>query len=200
MKPENKMDFEFKLKKNLDFPIMLPNYELSVTNFGPFYEALVIYKKAFLRVFKFLSVNNRINVPPCNMKDGGILLCFVNKIPFEYGRIVLKTLAVTNFDSAEEMIVRFYEAVEGDRKVSRQARPLQLKLFSSKSEVSKGRSFHGPDKAGSSNVVRLNVMSEDNHDVDSETDKITENMAINNSESEDEQAALSETKTIRSER
>ena len=142
MKPENKMDFEFKLKKNLDFPIMLPNYELSVTNFGPFYEALVIYKKAFLRVFNFLSVDNRINVPPCNMKDGGILLCFVNKIPFEYGRIVLKTLAVTNFDSAEEMIVRFYEAVEGDRKVSRQARSLQLKLFSSKSEVSKGISFH----------------------------------------------------------
>ena len=44
VKPENKMDFEFKLKKNLDFPVMLPNYELSVTNFGPFYEALVIYK------------------------------------------------------------------------------------------------------------------------------------------------------------
>ena len=63
------------------------------------------------------------------MNDGDILLSFVNKIPFEYGRIVLKTLAVTNFDSAEEMILRFYEAVEGDRKVSRQARPLQLKLF-----------------------------------------------------------------------
>ena len=76
----------------------------------------MIYKKAFLRVFNFLSVDNRINVPPCNMNDGDILLSFVNKIPFEYGRIVLKTLAVTNFDSAEEMIVRFYEAVEGDRR------------------------------------------------------------------------------------
>ena len=57
------------------------------------------------------------------------------------------------------MISRFYEAVEGDRKVSRQARPLQLKLFSSKNEVSKGRSFHGPDKVGSSNVVKLNIIA-----------------------------------------
>ena len=131
-KPQSKQEFYFKLDKNTEFPILNPKYEVTVTNFGPLFEALTIYKKSFMRIYDFLSVDNSKNVPNCDLKDGGLLACFVDKIPFNYGRGVLQVLEMYRFDNVEDMLEKFFELVEVDNTQTFQVRPLHLRMLTAK--------------------------------------------------------------------
>ena len=132
VKPQSKQDFYYKLDKNTEFPELNSKYEMSVTNFGPLFEALTTYKKLFVRIYDFLSMDNSRNVPNCDLKDGGLLACFVDKIPFGYGRVVLQSLSLYKFDSVEDMLEKFYEAVEQDNSLATEVRPLHLKMLTAK--------------------------------------------------------------------
>ena len=88
VKPQSELAFLKSLKDNATFPDLPPSYVPSVTNFMPFYRAILIYKTRFMRVYEFLASNNDNNVPPCHNKEGGIIKLFLEALPHEFGKRV----------------------------------------------------------------------------------------------------------------
>ena len=136
LKPTNKSDFEYKLSHNVFFPELSAKYEMSVTNFAPFFEALMIYMKSFKRIYDFLATANHKSVPNCDMKRGGTLACFIDKIPNGYGAAVLQTLGVHRFDDVDTMLQDFQDQIASDMRESKASRDLHLRLFAAKKHLS----------------------------------------------------------------
>ena len=165
-KPTDKHDFDYKLSRNITFPEMHPKYEISVVNFGPFHEALLIYRESFERIFDFLSLDNMENVPSCDNKKGGIVAAFIGKIPRKYGELVLQAIGRQRFESVKEMLDAFYKEVEKHRRISREARPLYLNLNSAKKDINESKQSGSSERLPSENNYKknLNNMFEDNNE------------------------------------
>jgi hypothetical protein len=86
VKPQSELAFLKSLKDNATFPDLPSTYIPSVTNFMPFYRAILIYKTRFMRVYEFLATSNEDNVPPSNYKEGGLIKLFLDALPYEFGK------------------------------------------------------------------------------------------------------------------
>ncbi len=95
---------------------------MSVTNFAPFFEALMIYMKheSFNRIYDFLATAIHKSVPNCDMKRDGTLAYFIDKILNGYGAPVLQTLRVHRFDDVDTM-QDFQDQIALDMRVSKRA-------------------------------------------------------------------------------
>ena len=135
LKPRNKQSFSYLLEHAVYFPELSSKYEMTVTNFTPFFQAMMLYLENFRRVYDFLALANRRSIPPCDLKSGGTLLTFVEKIPNSYGRAVLQALGKHSFDSAETMLEDFERQIARDRREAEASRDLHLRLFAAKKQT-----------------------------------------------------------------
>eukprot|EP00975_Prorocentrum_lima_P010669 2266540-Prorocentrum_lima.AAC.1 len=98
------------------------HYYPAPTNFNVFYNSLLVYRQRFLRAYEVMAADNDLNVPPTHMKDGGLMKTFVEKIPFDYGFRLVKTLKTTKFDNFYDFLTTFYKIVTEHYEEGRRAR------------------------------------------------------------------------------
>lgn len=123
IQPVSKVDFYTKLDRNVEFTLR-SNYWPSPERFRPFYDALLLYKNDFLKVYEVLAFKGQDNLPDCKNKSKGLIKCFLDKIPYEYGHNVNTNFASAQFADIYEFIKRFYETVEEHK----QTHQLALKM------------------------------------------------------------------------
>jgi len=111
VRPDSALIFQKSLENNVRFD-QPPNYVPTASDFGPFYDALLMYKHDFLMIFDLLAEKNKKNIPPINNKEGGIINTFVKLIPHDYGKRILMTMKVTKFKDIYEFLTLFYAIVK----------------------------------------------------------------------------------------
>jgi hypothetical protein len=121
LRPESSLEFGQALSQNVDFELPF-HYVPSATNFNTFYGALLIYKNSFTTLFELMAHANEDNIPSCDMKEGGLVRIFIDKIPFEYGSRVMKTIKRSSFEDFRSFLTVFYAEVRKHSSESRQAR------------------------------------------------------------------------------
>lgn len=123
--PESRLDFIRVI--NLAVPFTLrANFVPTAENFRTFYNALLDYRYTFTKVYEMLADNNGDNVPESKNKPGGLIKCFIDKIPHEYGTRVFQNLPGEQFQRIYTFLRRFYKVVEEHRKYHEYARKLML--------------------------------------------------------------------------
>lgn len=111
VRPESKNDFIVLLQRNVDFEIR-STYRPSAENFRVLYDAILRYKYVFLKTYELLAKDNSDNVPECKNKPNGLIKCFVEKIPFQYGDKVISNFASTKFEKIYEFLKVFSKTLE----------------------------------------------------------------------------------------
>lgn len=111
VRPESKNDFIVLLQRNVDFEIR-SSYRPSAENFRVLYDAILRYKYVFLKTYELLAKDNSDNVPECKNKPNGLIKCFVEKIPFQYGDKVISNFASTKFEKIYEFLKVFSKTLE----------------------------------------------------------------------------------------
>jgi hypothetical protein len=108
VKPTDQNQFRKYLEK-IDFKIF-HNYKPDVTDFKPFYEALLLYRKEFTRMVDFLSADNMNCLPKCNNKEGGLIKIFVSKIDKvgKYGTKLLAGLSTQSYKNLDNFLDSFF--------------------------------------------------------------------------------------------
>eukprot|EP01032_Pedospumella_encystans_P023216 gene23216-26282_t len=114
VQPESKLDFKEKLERNVDF-VLPPSYKPSATDYRPMYDALLIYRDRFRKVYEIMAANNEDNVPQCKNKEGGLIKTFLDKIPYEYGARVMMTLGDAKYADIYAFLKAFFDVVEDHR-------------------------------------------------------------------------------------
>lgn len=114
VQPESKLDFKEKLERNVEF-VLPPSYKPSATDYRPMYDALLIYRDRFRKVYEIMAVNNEDNVPQCKNKEGGLIKTFLDKIPYEYGARVMMTLGDAKYADIYAFLKAFFDVVEDHR-------------------------------------------------------------------------------------
>ena len=121
VRPKTKLAFIDCLERHVSFE--LPhNYRPSASDFKPFYDALLLYRKNFERVFDAISFHNENNIPLVENKDGGLIKVFLDKIKFDYGKNLFKLFPKKKFKSIDDFLNTFYLEVEQDFKRYKRAR------------------------------------------------------------------------------
>lgn len=111
VRPESKNDFIVLLQKNVDFEIR-SSYRPSAENFRVLYDSILRYKYVFLKTYELLAKDNTDNIPECKNKPNGLIKCFVEKIPFQYGDKVISNFASTKFEKIYEFLAVFSKTLE----------------------------------------------------------------------------------------
>jgi hypothetical protein len=121
IKPTTIVDFREKLERNIEF-VMPKGYSPLPTDFHVFYNALLIYRARFRKVYELLAYDNEDNCPECTNKEGGLIRSFLNPIPFEYGtRVMVQMGSKRKFSEIHEFLTAFYKYVEIHREQNRAA-------------------------------------------------------------------------------
>jgi hypothetical protein len=121
IKPTTIVDFREKLERNIEF-VMPTGYSPLPTDFHVFYNALLIYRARFRKVYELLAHDNEDNCPECTNKEGGLIRSFLNPIPFEYGtRVMVQMGSKRKFSEIHEFLTAFYKYVEIHREQNRAA-------------------------------------------------------------------------------
>ena len=122
--PQSKVEFLKLLNNAATFEIR-NSYVPSAEFYRVFYDALLEFRVKFAKIFELLAVDNTVNQPPCNNRPGGLIKCFVEKLPFEYGIKVVQELPKHEIEkSLYDFLRLFYDMVESHKKSSDQARNL----------------------------------------------------------------------------
>lgn len=111
--PTSELSFYKLIDRHVEFTTP-PKYIPSLSDFKPFYDALLVYRKTFERVLDALSYRNKDNIPPINNKEGGLIKLFLDKITFDYGKLTFRALRDTKFKSFQKFLKAFYKEVEND--------------------------------------------------------------------------------------
>ena len=182
VKPRSKLAFIDCLEKHVHFDLP-SNYKPNVSDFKPFYNALLLFRKEFQKVFDAISFRNEKNIPDLKNKEGGLIKVFLDKIKFEYGKRLFKSFDKEKFRSLEDFLKTFYEAVENDFKRHKSAKETNSHfggtelLSATKSTYSKpllrDKTFTAPKRYG-----KLHHIAQD--------------LAISDSEIEDSNLALAQ--------
>ena len=104
--------------------IELPHtYRPSPLDFKLFYNALLVYKDKFIRVYEMLGEDNESNIPPCNNKEGGLIRLFIEGIPFQYGTKKFQVMSATDkrYTNIYVFLHDFMKSVEDDFERSKEA-------------------------------------------------------------------------------
>ena len=123
IRPEGRVTFHKELVNNTRFPELPRNYVPEASNFKVFYDALLLYRFRFLRVYQILADGNPPeNIPKCENKDGGLIKMFLDNIPFEYGTRLHRELPSSKYAHIEDYLVDFFDQVKLDFNAYRTAR------------------------------------------------------------------------------
>lgn len=126
-RPMDKIDFSKKLEANVEFTFQ-SNYRPTPEYFQFFYNALLLYISKFTKVFEILicgCTDRKSVLPRCDNKPGGLVKIFVEKVPFEYGKNVLRLFDVDKWNDYYAFIKAFTERIEehyGDGERARKLR------------------------------------------------------------------------------
>jgi len=126
-RPMDKIDFSKKLEANVEFSFQA-NYRPTPEYFKFFYDALLLYTSTFTKVFEILvygCTDRKSVLPRCDNKPGGLVKIFVEKVPFEYGKNVLRLFDVDKWDDYYSFIKAFTERVEEHHGDGERARKLR---------------------------------------------------------------------------
>jgi hypothetical protein len=111
-RPISKLQFQEALKKHTYFDIP-HNYVPTSSAFKPFRDALLSYRRKFLRAFEIMAQDNEENVPQCDDKEGGLIKIFVEKIPFSYGKKIINSWAKKRrFPDIYAFLKKFFAVVK----------------------------------------------------------------------------------------
>lgn len=126
VKPQSEIAFLEALSKTVKWEgTGSSSYMPVVTNFLPFYKAVLLYKEKYLRVYEFVALNNETNVPACTNKEGGLIKHFIDQIPFEYGKRVWLRFGKTKRDATYDIykfLADFDAILQESRKICESTR------------------------------------------------------------------------------
>jgi len=146
LRPTSPLSFGHALIGNVDFE--LPHgYRPDAYNFNTWYGLLLSYKRRFRLVFEILKHKNRSNVPYCDNKEGGLVRIFVDKIPFEYGQRILKTMRQRSYRDLYEFLGNFFAEVSRHNEDSRLAKSIR-DHFGGTAYIASGQASSMPTPSG----------------------------------------------------
>jgi hypothetical protein len=130
VRPNSLDTFLRLLKRNVEFKFPFENYNPSAIDFGPFEQALYMYRNQFLTTFELLAEGNLLrNIPPIsNDKEIGVIRAFTNNIPLGYGAAVYRNLPKKEYEHLEDFLQDFFERVSLHSKWGENSRELQMIL------------------------------------------------------------------------
>lgn len=149
IRPDSPMEFQQTLSYYVDFKWDMHGQTPTPVTFRAFYSALLMYRDEFLRYYEVIAEGNNNNIPPCNDKKGGLVRSFIEKIPYEYGWRVLRTLKKNSFDDLDEFLEEFYQIVEEDYERGKSARAINEHFGGTEYKYklhNNGRTFTSPKK------------------------------------------------------
>ena len=125
-RPKDKLDFMKKLEANVEFSFQA-DYRPTPEYFQFFYNALLLYSSTFTKVFEILvhGADPKLVLPRCDNKPGGLVKAFVEKIPFEYGKNVLRLFDVDKWVDFYAFNKAFMDLVEEHNADGERARKLR---------------------------------------------------------------------------
>ena len=169
IRPESMLAFQITLAKHSYFETP-SNYKPNVSDFKPFYDALLQYKARFLRIYEIMAANNEDNIPETNNKEGGLIKIFVDKIPFEYGSRTFRALKKNKFNTIYEFLTLFFAHTKKHYETSVKAQNMQqhfggTEYVANRSAKPIPRPFTAPH-----NSHRVNAMAQEisNHEENEE--------------------------------
>lgn len=121
--PETRLDFIRIMNLAVNF-LLPPSYRPAAENFRKFYDALLEYRDTFTRTYEMLADGNEENIPDTKNKPGGLIKCFIDKIPHEYGTRVFQNLPEAKYEKIYTFLRKFYKVVEEHRRYHELARKL----------------------------------------------------------------------------
>lgn len=122
--PDSKVEFFRLMNSAVDFNIRA-SYRPSAEHYRNFYDALLAFKNIFIKTYEMLAADNDENIPDCKYRPGGLIKCFVDKVPFEYGTRVLQELSKARIEqSVYIFLADFYTLVETHKHCHLKARHL----------------------------------------------------------------------------
>ena len=140
VRPKTTLEFLRVLRDYLEF-----KYEgrdaPSPTSFLPFYTSLLLYRDDFYKLYDVISARNDHIIPPSTDKEGGLIKLFIEKISFNYGKLLYRSLKQTKFDDINDFIDDFYVVVEKDYRLSQAARSVMEHFGGTEYEVKSGQAL-----------------------------------------------------------
>ena len=144
-RPTTTLSFYEMMRKHLKFE--LPSgYKPYTANFKIFYDELIAYKYRTLQYFELMSEDNASAIPPILNREGGLIKLWADKIPFDYGQRVCKTVTkqVPTFRDFYEFLHHFYGVAASHYRMYEESKRLEEHFIKSSNEP-------GKDSATSSN-------------------------------------------------
>lgn len=111
LRPSDPLSFYNDLNTNIKFK-WTEGTSASPSNFKEFRQAIGLYRQEFVTMYEFLSYKNDSNVPGIHNREGGLVRLFVEKIPFQYGKMVMQKINKVSFDSIDEFLDAFRKEVD----------------------------------------------------------------------------------------
>lgn len=188
VRPESKTDFIVLLERNVDFEIK-SSYRPSAENFRVLYDAILAYRYNFLKTYELLARRNSKNIPDCKNKPNGLIKCFIQKIPFQYGDKVLSNFANDKFTKIYDFLATFSKTLEEHLKGHKKALQIVRCFGGTSYEAKKAQ----PDSLNhieelEEDVIQRARFEDDVYDDEEEADLVLDPKADANSEDADEAA------------
>jgi len=117
-RPKSCISFVTDLQRYVQFPQVSRNLNpKNPADFRIFHNNyLLVFTADFLKWYEIMSEGNEVNIPPLTNKEGGSLKVFLDKIPFEYGIRVFRT--ITNRKKKGDKFKDIYDFLEKFSKVT----------------------------------------------------------------------------------
>jgi hypothetical protein len=146
-RPKSHIAFYEELKKQTPFTELPKGYVPSALNFKIFYDAYILYKTNFIQYYDLMAEENEPNIPPNKNKEGGLIKLFIDRVPFNYGQTVFRSLVRANngkeqFRDIKDFIHKFGTVIEDHYKKYEENRTIQEHFVYSHSSGSTGSSFN----------------------------------------------------------
>ena len=139
VRPRTTLEFLKVMKDSLEFKYESKDAP-SPTRFLAFYTSLLLYRDDFFKLYDLISAYNEHIIPPCTDKEGGLIKLFNEKILFDYGKLVYRSLKTTRYEDIHDFIDDFYDIVEKDYRLSQAARAVSEHFGGTEYEVKSGGS------------------------------------------------------------
>ena len=155
-RPKSHIAFYEELKKQTSFTELPKGYVPSALNFKIFYDAYILYKTNFVQYYDLMAEENEANIPPNKNKEGGLIKLFIDRVPFNYGQTVFRSLVRANngkeqFRDIKDFIHKFGTVIEDHYKKYEENRTIQEHFVYNNSSGSTGSSFNNASKFSNHN-------------------------------------------------
>ena len=91
--------------------------ELNAVNFDIFYQKALFFIEDFRYWVLYMSVDNEVNTPNVDNKEGGLIKLFCQQFPNDYARYFVNALRDKKFESLDEFFVVFKAKLKSSRDI-----------------------------------------------------------------------------------